>query len=47
VSMTATYPSGSSPNIAVGLSGGQVMVATSSGAFQSTAAVGQAPAYPG
>ena len=47
VSMTATYPSGTSPNVAVGLSGGQVMVATNLGAFQSTAATGQAPAFPG
>jgi hypothetical protein len=47
VSMTATYPSGTSPNVAVGLSGGQVMVSTSLGAFQGTAATGQAPAFPG
>jgi hypothetical protein len=47
-SMTATYQSGTSPNVAVGLSGGQVMVSTSLGAFQSTAARnGQAPAFPG
>jgi WD40 repeat protein len=47
VSMTATYPSGTSPNVAVGLSDGQVMVSTNLGAFQSTAATGQAPAFPG
>jgi hypothetical protein len=47
VSVTATYPSGTSPNVAVGLSSGQVMVSTNLGAFQSTAAKGQAPAFPG
>jgi hypothetical protein len=46
VSVTAMY-SGSSPDIAVGLSGGHVMVSTNQGVFQSTAAAGAAPAYPG
>jgi hypothetical protein len=48
VSVTATSPSGSSPQIAVGLSGGQIMVAANLGAaFESTRATGEAPAYPG
>jgi hypothetical protein len=48
VSMSATYPTGDSPNVAFVLSpGGQVMVSTNLGAFQSTAATGQAPAFPG
>ncbi len=47
VSVTATSPSGPSPNIAVGLSGGQIMVAANLGAFESTHATGQAPVYPG
>jgi Lipoprotein LpqB beta-propeller domain/Sporulation and spore germination len=46
-SMTATYPSGTNPNVAVGLSDGQVIVSTNLGAFHSTAAKGQAPAFPG
>ena len=47
VSVTATSPSGPTPNIAVGLSGGQIMVSTNLGAFESTHATGQAPVYPG
>jgi Lipoprotein LpqB beta-propeller domain/Sporulation and spore germination len=47
VSVTATSPSGPSPNIAVGLSGGQIMVSANLGAFESTHATGQAPVYPG
>lgn len=48
VSVTATSPSGPSPNIAVGLSGGQIVVSANLGAFESTHATGgQAPVYPG
>jgi WD40 repeat protein len=47
VSVTATSPSGPSPNIAVSLSGGQIMVSANLGAFESTHALGQAPVYPG
>jgi hypothetical protein len=46
-SMTATSPSGSSPEIAVGLSDGQIMVSENLGAFERTGARGQAPAWPG
>ena len=41
-SVTAT-----SPDIAIGLSGGQVMVSANLGAFDITPANGQAPVYPG
>ena len=41
-SVTAT-----SPDIAIGLSGGQIMVAANLGAFANTPATGQAPVYPG
>lgn len=47
VSVTATSPSGPSPNIAVGLADGQIMVSANQGAFESTRATGQAPVYPG
>jgi Lipoprotein LpqB beta-propeller domain/Sporulation and spore germination len=48
VSVTATSPPGSSPQIAVGLSDGQIMVSPNlGGAFESTRATGEAPAYPG
>jgi hypothetical protein len=47
VSVTATSPGGSNSEIAVGLSGGQIMVSTNMGAFENTRATGQAPAYPG
>jgi hypothetical protein len=42
VSVTAT-----SPNIAVGLSNGQIMVSANQGAFASTRATGKAPVFPG
>jgi hypothetical protein len=42
VSVTAT-----SPEIAIGLSGGQIMVSANLGAFANTPATGQAPVYPG
>jgi len=45
-SVTATSPGGSSPEIAVGLSGGQIMV-SAGGAFENTQAIGEAPVYPG
>jgi Lipoprotein LpqB beta-propeller domain/Sporulation and spore germination len=41
-SVTAT-----SPDIAIGLSGGQIMVSANLGAFANTPATGQAPVYPG
>jgi Lipoprotein LpqB beta-propeller domain/Sporulation and spore germination len=48
VSVTATNPSGPTPNIAVGLAGGQIMVSANlGGAFESTHATGQAPVFPG
>ncbi len=48
VSVTATSPGGFSPDIAVGLSGGQIMVsANGGGAFENTHATGQAPVFPG
>jgi Lipoprotein LpqB beta-propeller domain/Sporulation and spore germination len=47
VSVTATSPEGSPAQIAIGLSGGKIMVSTGLGAFQPTRAAGQAPAYPG
>jgi hypothetical protein len=47
VSVTALSPQGSAPDIAIGLSGGKIMVSTGLGAFQLTRAVGQSPAYPG
>jgi hypothetical protein len=47
VSVTATSPEGSAAEIAVGLPGGKIMISTNLGAFQPTAAAGQAPAYPG
>ena len=47
VSVTATSPEGSAAEIAVGLPGGKIMISTDLGAFQPTAAAGQAPAYPG
>ena len=47
VSVTATSPEGSPAQIAIGLSGGKIMVSTGLGAFQPTRAVGEAPAYPG
>jgi hypothetical protein len=48
MSVTATNPSGPATNIAVGLVGGQIMVSSKLGAaFESTHAIGQAPAYPG
>ncbi len=47
VSVTATSPGGSGPEIAIGLSGGQIMVSANLGAFENTRATGQAPVYPG
>jgi hypothetical protein len=47
VSVTATSPGGSSPDIAVGLSDGEIMVSANLGAFENTRATGQAPVYPG
>ena len=48
VSVTATNPSAPTPNIAVLLAGGQIMVSSIlGGAFESTHATGQAPAFPG
>jgi Lipoprotein LpqB beta-propeller domain/Sporulation and spore germination len=47
VSMTATSPEGSAADIALGLSGGKMMVSTDLGAFQPTRAGGESPAYPG
>jgi Lipoprotein LpqB beta-propeller domain/Sporulation and spore germination len=46
-SMTATSPSDSSSYIAVGLSGGQIMVSADLAAFQPIRASGAAVAYPG
>jgi hypothetical protein len=46
-SMTATSPSDSSSYIAVGLSGGQIMVSADLAAFQPIKASGAAVAYPG
>ncbi|SRR5258708_4855705 len=47
VSVTATSPGGSGTDIAIGLSGGQIMVSANLGAFENTHATGQAPIYPG
>jgi len=47
VSMTATSPGQVGSSVALGLSGGQIMVSAGLGAFQPTHAVGRAPAYPG
>lgn len=47
VSMTATSPGQIGSSVALGLSGGQIMVSAGLGAFQPTRAVGRAPAYPG
>jgi len=47
VSMTATSPGGSSPDVAIGLADGEIMVSANGGAFQDTHFDGQAPAYPG
>jgi hypothetical protein len=47
LSVTATSPSGPSPNIAVGLANGQIMVSAHQGAFEFTRAAGVAPAFPG
>jgi hypothetical protein len=46
-SVTATSPVGSAADIAIGLSGGKIMISTDLGAFQPTRAEGQFPAYPG
>ena len=46
-SVTATSPVGSAADIAIGLPGGKIMISTDQGAFQSTRASGQSPAYPG
>jgi hypothetical protein len=47
VSVTATSPNGSTPEIALGLSDGEIMISANLGAFERTRAAGQAPAYPG
>jgi hypothetical protein len=47
VSLTATSPGGSGPNLAIGLTSGQIMVSANLGAFENTRATGQAPVYPG
>jgi hypothetical protein len=46
-SVTATSPEGSPADIAIGLSGGKIMVSTNLGAFEPTRAAGQEPVYPG
>jgi hypothetical protein len=46
--VTATSPGDSAGEIVLGLSGGKIMVSANLGAsFESTQAIGQAPAYPG
>ncbi len=47
MSVTALSPGGSSPDVAIGLADGQIMVSANLGAFASTGATGQAPVYPG
>ena len=47
VSVTAMSPAGSSPDVAVGLADGQIMVSATLGAFQDTNVKGEAPVYPG
>jgi Lipoprotein LpqB beta-propeller domain/Sporulation and spore germination len=47
VSLTATSPGGSTPEIALGLPDGKIMIAANQGAFELARAVGAAPAYPG
>jgi hypothetical protein len=47
VSLTATNSGGSTPEIALGLPDGKIMIAANQGAFELARAVGAAPAYPG
>ena len=47
MSVTATSPDDSAREIVLGLSDGKIMVSANLGSFESTRAVGQAPAYPG
>jgi hypothetical protein len=47
MSVAAMSPGGSSPDIAVGLSNGHIMVASNQGAFEDTHATGEAPVFPG
>jgi hypothetical protein len=47
VSMTATSPGDTGSSIALGLSGGQIMVSSGLGAFQPTHVSGRDPVYPG
>jgi hypothetical protein len=48
VSVTAANPSGATPNLAIELANGQIMVSSIlGGAFESTRAFGQAPVFPG
>ena len=47
VSVSATGPESSTPDIAVGLSNGTIMVSANQSGFESTKAVGWVPVYPG
>jgi Lipoprotein LpqB beta-propeller domain/Sporulation and spore germination len=47
VSLTATNPGGSTPEIVLGLPDGKIMIAANQGVFEPARAVGAAPAYPG
>jgi len=47
VSVTATSPAGSAPQIALGLSDGKILTSANLGAFEPAGATGLAPVYPG